>query len=550
MFKAKLPGQGQHAQERNMSVIFTGSPLTGTNNDDYIYDRIGGATTIYGNDGNDIVYGDLGPAFARTNFGIVSHAMPTTAAAALSFDITTYQNGIWTREYNAEIANSTTVSHMSFLVDGTLAGAVGWAAFTVGAGQTLTLDVDHDVDSTTPSSDSRLQIYASDGTSLIFSNNDSSVDFGSESSKDPFLTYTFAVAGTYLVKVSNVFGFNYTPLDSFVLHASLTGQAFSAGVVAGGDAIYGGNGNDTLYGMGGDDFIYGQSGSDLIYGGTGDDSIFGGSAAVDATDDTGNDSIYGEEGADTIYGNGGSDTIYGGAGADFLIGGTGSDNIYGGNSFDDTVDLSDDFMRGGDGQDVLYGNGGNDTLLGGAGFDDLYGGEGNDILYGGAFLVDATDGFDFIYGGNGNDDIRGNGGSDVLYGDAGNDSVIGGLGNDEIYGGLGNDYLRGGDGIDRFYFNTALDVTNNVDTIQAFIFNVDKIVLSRSIFQQVGLELESFEFYIGAAAGNEDHRIIYNNQTGQLFYDADGNGAAGQMQFAVLTNPSGDLFFTDFQTVA
>ena len=41
-------------------------------------------------------------------------------------------------------------------------------------------------------------------------------------------------------------------------------------------------------------------------------------------------------------------------------------------------------------------------------------------------------------------------------------------------------------------------------------------------------------FRKGSAAGDADDRIIYNKQTGALYYDPDGNGIAPQVQFATL----------------
>jgi Ca2+-binding RTX toxin-like protein len=338
-----------------------------------------------------------------------------------------------------------------------------------------------------------------------------------------------------------------------VIDQSIFGGGFDDTLsgLGGKDRLDGGGGNDTLEGGTGDDTILGGQGNDTANGGGGNDIIYGGIAAVDATE-TGDDFLYGNAGLDTIYGNGGNDTISGGLDADYLIGGTGNDTIYGGLSSTDTTDLADDFMRGGDGIDTLYGNGGDDTIAGGAGVDTIYGGVGDDLIYGGALLVDETDAGDTIYGGDGNDDIRGNGGDDFIYGGTGNDSIIGGVGADTIYGGLGNDYLRGGLGADRFYFSTAPNAATNMDTIQAFVVGTDKIVLSQAIFAGIGATLDAAEFQLGAVANDAADRIIYNQATGQLFYDSNGNvnGSTDQVLFATLTAPTGVLTIADFAMVA
>ena len=375
-------------------------------------------------------------------------------------------------------------------------------------------------------------------------------DGGSNGAGGDTLSYeTAVIEGVTINLLANTASGGPATYDTISGFENLIGTNYADTLTGdnGSNALSGGGGNDTLSGGLGNDTLAGGAGADTITGGGGDDIIYGGAAAIDATE-TGNDILSGGDGLDSVYGNGGNDTITGGLGADFLIGGTGDDTLYGGLSATDTTDLSDDFMRGGDGTDLLYGNRGNDTVLGGAGTDTIYGGDGNDILYGGALLVDATDIGDTVFGGIGNDDIRGNGGDDMLYGEAGDDSVIGGIGADSIFGGLGNDYLRGGDGNDRFIFNTALNATTNVDTIQAFVVNVDDIVLSQAIFAGIDATLDASEFQIGAADAATD-RIIYNQTTGELFYDNNGNGSGGSTLFAIL-NPGTALTLNDFVMVA
>jgi Ca2+-binding RTX toxin-like protein len=63
--------------------------------------------------------------------------------------------------------------------------------------------------------------------------------------------------------------------------------------------------------------------------------------------------------------------------------------------------------------------------------------------------------------------------------------------------------------------------------------------LSQLYFANIGATLDVAEFQIGVAANDQFDRIIYNQSTGQLYYDADGLGGDFQTLFAVLTMPAG-----------
>jgi serralysin len=103
-------------------------------------------------------------------------------------------------------------------------------------------------------------------------------------------------------------------------------------------------------------------------------------------------------------------------------------------------------------------------------------------------------------------------------------------------GGAGKDILTGGAGKDVFVFNTALNASTNVDTVTDFSVIDDTIRLSQDVFNTLSPgTLTSDAFHIGGAAADASDRIIYNNATGDLFYDADGSGAHAAIKFAVLS---------------
>jgi Ca2+-binding RTX toxin-like protein len=120
---------------------------------------------------------------------------------------------------------------------------------------------------------------------------------------------------------------------------------------------------------------------------------------------------------------------------------------------------------------------------------------------------------------------------------AGADTLNGGAGSDLLDGGLGADTLTGGAGQDSFRFSTALG-NGNVDRITDFNVANDTILLDNLIFANVGangaLALGAFFKSAAGAAHDADDRIIYDTDSGDLSYDADGVGNIAAIQFARL----------------
>ncbi len=96
-----------------------------------------------------------------------------------------------------------------------------------------------------------------------------------------------------------------------------------------------------------------------------------------------------------------------------------------------------------------------------------------------------------------------------------------------------NNVLTGGIGKDSFKFTT----TGHIDTITDFSVIDDTIILENAVFAALTTtgKLAASQFRIGTNALDADDFIIYNNATGVLLYDGDGNGAGAAVQIATLT---------------
>jgi len=118
-----------------------------------------------------------------------------------------------------------------------------------------------------------------------------------------------------------------------------------------------------------------------------------------------------------------------------------------------------------------------------------------------------------------------------------NDKFTGMGGNDTLIGGNGNDTLDGGEGNDVFVFNLR-PLATNMDKISNWNSG-DKIHLTKATTAFAALaHLGALDTDAFAVMGQDTittlTRIIYNKNTGQLFYDSNGSGSGGQVQFALM----------------
>lgn len=135
----------------------------------------------------------------------------------------------------------------------------------------------------------------------------------------------------------------------------------------------------------------------------------------------------------------------------------------------------------------------------------------------------------------GADKIHGTGVQDVILGLDGNDRLFGYDGNDTLKGGTGNDTLSGSFGADVFVFDSPLDPASNVDKIVEFDGD-DTIWLASTIFPMLSLgQMSSNNFAEGEEAEDQDDYIVFDELSGQLYYDPDGSGAVAMVLFAKIT---------------
>jgi Ca2+-binding RTX toxin-like protein len=386
----------------------------------------------------------------------------------------------------------------------------------------------------------------------------------------------------------------YSYLSSYTLGANVE----NGRIVTSAAANLSGNPlNNVLYAGAGNNVIDGGAGSDTVsyyYGvsGTTGVTVSLATTAAQATGGSGTDTLTaiehlrGSNNADKLTGNSGANRLEGYAGNDTLDGGTGNDTMLGGDGNDyyyvrDSGDIVSE-------SNATASTGGTDTVLSyvssytlGANVENgrivtsaaaklsgnslnnyLYAGAGNNVIDGGA----GSDTVTYYYGvsgstgvivslattaaqatgGSGTDTLtsiehlRGSNNADQLTGNSAANRLEGYAGNDTLNGGLGNDTLIGGSGSDSIRFDTLLNALSNRDTISDFDVAADSIELENAIFSSLSstgtLAAGSFRSAAGVSAVDANDFILYDNVSGALHYDADGNGAGLAVQFASLSS--------------
>lgn len=365
-----------------------------------------------------------------------------------------------------------------------------------------------------------------------------------------FDTNGFALTGTTGKDIYDLSG-----LGAFTRAApliDLEGDADKYKGHAGVDNVFGGSGNDTIETGAGDDRLDGGSGSDRLVGGSGNDTY-----TVDRLTDVIDEN--GGSGVDTVK----SYISFNISGSSYVLGRFENLTLIGTGNINATGNALQNIITGNSGNNVLDGGGNVDKLIGGAGNDTYVLGSGNDSVSDSSgndtitstitrSLLDYKGIENLALLGSGNINGTGNSYANILTGNIGRNALNGGSGDDTIAGGSGNDTLTGGFGKDSFVFDAAPSASGNVDRITDFNVRDDTIVLDNAVYQAIGrnghLSIDAFTSNSTGLATDAADRLIYEKDTGELYYDANGSAAGGSVLIAILdTNLS--LTYRDFEVI-
>ena len=513
-----------------------GETINGTTGDDLIY-GLGGNDYLIGQAGDDRLLGGAGP---------------NTLQGGLGDDTYVVENGGDTLIEAVGEGNDTVETELGvyFLRAANVENLTG----TVNTGQAL---VGNALDNriTGGTGNDQMQGLAGNDTYVVRNSSDTiveQVDGGIDTVETGLAVYILNAAN-----VENLTGTVNTP-------QVLVGNALD-------NRITGGIGNDHMQGkLGNDTYIVLNSGDSIIeQTGEGTDTVETALAAyvlraANVENLTGTSAsaqqLRGNDLANRITGGVGNDTLAGGLGDDtYVLLNAGDSIVEAAGQGSDTVEtaLASYTLRAANVENLtgtsatgqqLRGSDFDNRITGGVGNDTLIGGLGNDtyvVLNAGDSIVEAaaqgTDTVEtalsvyFLNAAN-VENLTYTGAGDFYGAGNAHDNVItGGTGNDILRGGLGADTLIGGAGNDRHLFDSAIG-GGNIDAILGFASGSDRIWLDDSVFTQLGTgPLAANAFVIGTGAGDADDRILYDQASGALYYDADGNGAGAAVQFATLS---------------
>ncbi|MGB3928463.1 MAG: calcium-binding protein [Sphingobium sp.] len=567
--------------------ILRGSNLYGEDGDDILYGGSGG--TMFGGAGNDVLHITQGANYLLTVSGGAGDDVFIVEGEA--------GEDFWIEFEDDAGIDEVRTSLTSYELP--LWGDIEILTGTSDAGQTLTGSIGRNVIRGGAGDD---RLYGRSGDDTIDGGLGNDMLDGGHGVDS--VIYEHAVAGV-VVSLQAGTASGAAGRDLLTGFENVRGSAFD-------DVLTGDDGANVLTGLSGADVIRGLAGDDLIDGGPGDDHLDGGDgfdvvnyelagagvvvslATGVASGGAGNDLLSGFENIrgsafdDVLTGDNGANVLTGLGGADALIGlggnddywidnvgdtiveaaGGGYDRVFakvdytladnvealtllGRGNIDATGNNSDNVLTGNSGDNRFIGRGGEDVMIGGAG-DDIYhvNSKGDQVVEG------AKGGIDLMISSisiklavlSEIENVRLVGSRDLsLTGSALDNELSGNAGDNIIRGRDGNDVLTGGAGSDRFVFDTWSSYYN-VDRITDFVVGEDSIWLARTVFRGTKGALPADAFVVGSAAVDASDRIIYDSTSGALFFDEDGSGSGGAVQFATLT-PGLALSAADFLIV-
>ncbi|MFD1331916.1 M10 family metallopeptidase C-terminal domain-containing protein [Methylopila musalis] len=356
---------------------------------------------------------------------------------------------------------------------------------------------------------------------------------------------------------------------------TLTGNALANRLdgKAGADTLIGGAGNDSYVVDDAGDVIVEAAGggvdrveawADVTLSANVENLRMMGTAALKAVGNEAKNIIVGNEAGNVLDGGGGADDLRGFGGNDTYVidhigdrvteaAGGGVDRVEA--WADVTLSANVENLRmmgtaalkavGNEAKNIIIGNEAGNVLDGGGGADDLRGFGGNDRYVvdhaqdrvteaadGGLDVVDSSVSYTLSAH---VETLRLRGPSSINgTGEAGANTLLGNNAANVLDGKGGADLLTGGRGQDIFVFSTALGASN-VDRITDFTASDDTIQLDDAVFTGLSLgALAASAFTRGTAAADALDRIIFDAQSGALFFDEDGAGGADQIRFATL----------------